>query len=114
GVDFGDGLTRHPTQIYESLFHLTAAVVLWQLGQRGLLRGQLIKLYFLSYFAYRFATEFIRPEPAVWWGMTAYQIAALLLTPVFCGLWIRDRHAAGDTLPATSGSGTVPYDTNVT
>ena len=35
GVDFGDGLARHPTQLYESAFHLTAAVVLWQLQRRG-------------------------------------------------------------------------------
>ena len=25
GVDFGDGLRRHPTQLYESAFHLAAA-----------------------------------------------------------------------------------------
>ena len=25
GVDFGDGLRRHPTQLYESAFHSTAA-----------------------------------------------------------------------------------------
>jgi phosphatidylglycerol:prolipoprotein diacylglycerol transferase len=97
GVDFGDGLSRHPTQIYESLFHLTAAVVQSQLRQRGLFRGQLIKLYFLCYFAYRFLTEFIRPEPKVWLGLTAYQIAALALTPVFCALWIHDQRVAAQS-----------------
>src|SRR2546426_6191774 len=28
GVDFGDGIRRHPTQLYESLFHLAAAFTL--------------------------------------------------------------------------------------
>lgn len=94
GVDFGDGVRRHPTQIYESLFHLTAALWLTWLKHRGFFRGQLIKLYFLSYFAYRFLTEFIRPEREFWLGMTAYQITALALIPIFSALWIHDRRAA--------------------
>src|SRR4051812_20713651 len=57
GVDFGDGIRRHPTQLYEMAFHLTAALGLEGLRRRGLLRGQLIKLYILAYLAYRFATE---------------------------------------------------------
>ncbi len=32
GVDFGDGQRRHPTQLYEAAFHLSAAVVLYQLA----------------------------------------------------------------------------------
>jgi len=83
GVDFGDGLARHPTQLYESAFHLLAAVVLFRLQRRGILRGQLIRLYFLAYFTYRFATEFIRPEPELWLGLTGYQWAALVLIPAF-------------------------------
>ena len=35
----------------------------WLLLRRGLLRGQLIKLYIIAYLIYRFLTEFIRPEP---------------------------------------------------
>src|SRR3954468_6237794 len=63
GVDFGDGRPRHPTQLYEFAFHLTAAVVLALLLRRHRLRGQLIKLYILAYLVYRFLTEFLRPEP---------------------------------------------------
>lgn len=85
-----DSLPRHPTQLYEAAFHLTAAAVLWRLQQRGLFRGQLIKLYILAYLGYRFATEFIRPEARLWAGLTGYQWACLALAPVFIGLWIRD------------------------
>jgi uncharacterized radical SAM superfamily Fe-S cluster-containing enzyme/prolipoprotein diacylglyceryltransferase len=83
GVDFGDGQLRHPTQLYESAFHLVAAVVLYRLQRRQILRGQLIRVYFVGYFVYRFATEFIRPEPALWLGLTGYQWAALVLAPFF-------------------------------
>lgn len=90
GVDFGDGILRHPTQIYETTFHLTAAVVLALLLRHRLLSGQLIKLYFITYFAYRFATEFIRPEPRLWFDLTGYQWAALAFIPVFVALWHQD------------------------
>lgn len=85
-----DSLPRHPTQLYEAAFHLTAAGVLWQLQRRGLYRGQLIKLYILAYLGYRFATEFIRPEARLWAGLTGYQWACIALAPVFIALWIRD------------------------
>ncbi|MBC8870047.1 MAG: prolipoprotein diacylglyceryl transferase [Planctomycetes bacterium] len=83
GVDFGDGLARHPTQLYESAFHLFAAIAMYQLYRRRLLRGQLIRVYFVSYFSYRFLTEFIRPEPQIWLGLTGYQLASFVLVPLF-------------------------------
>lgn len=97
GVTFaraGDALPRHPTQLYEAAFHLAVAALLLVLQQRGLFRFQLVKLYILSYLAYRFATEFIRPEPQVLLGLTGYQWAALALAPVFAWLWWRDAKAA--------------------
>lgn len=93
GVDFGDGLKRHPTQLYETAFHFAAAGVLAILQRRGLLRGQLIKLYFLAYFVYRFATEFIRPETRLWLNLTGYQWSALAFIPLFVALWIHDTQA---------------------
>lgn len=82
---------RHPTQIYEALFHLSAALALVVLARRGLFRGQLIKLYILSYLGYRFLTEFIRPEPRLWFHLTGYQWATLVLVPLFVWLWLHDR-----------------------
>lgn len=91
GIDFGDGVRRHPTQLYEFAFHLSAAVALAWFLRRGWWRGQLIKLYIIAYLIYRIATEFIRPEPRLWLGLTGYQWAALVLLPVFGYLWARDR-----------------------
>lgn len=93
-----DSQPRHPTQIYEAAFHLVCAVVLHQLRERGLFRGQLIKLYILSYLLYRFLTEFIRPEVRLWQGLTGYQWAALALMPLFAWLWYRDRKVMGTTV----------------
>ena len=62
GVDFGDGQPRHPSQLYESAFHLCAALVLYQFQRRGMLQGRLMRAYFIAYCLYRFLTEFIRPS----------------------------------------------------
>jgi phosphatidylglycerol:prolipoprotein diacylglycerol transferase len=86
----GDDLPRHPTQLYEAAFHFAMAALLFALQRRGLLRGQLVKLYILVYLAYRFLTEFIRPEPRAWLGLTGYQWAAVCLASLFVWLWWRD------------------------
>jgi phosphatidylglycerol---prolipoprotein diacylglyceryl transferase len=91
GVDFGDGVKRHPTQLYEFCFHLSAAFVLAGLQKHGIFRGQLIKLYIIAYLVFRFFTEFIRPEPRGWLDLTIYQWCAVAMLPVFIFLWWRDR-----------------------
>lgn len=93
GISFarsGNLLARHPTQIYEAVFHLALAGALFCFQRRGLFRGQLIKLYILAYLTYRFLTEFIRPEPQLFLTFTGYQWACLVLAPLFAWLWWKD------------------------
>jgi phosphatidylglycerol:prolipoprotein diacylglycerol transferase len=94
GVDFGDGVRRHPTQVYESIFHLSMALVLWEILRRGALRFQRLKMYLIAYGVYRFLTEFVRPEPAWWLGLTYYQWVALLLVGGLAIQWHYDRSLA--------------------
>ena len=98
-----DSVPRHPTQLYEAAFHLTAAVILYVLAKRGRFQGQLIKHYIIAYMVYRFATEFIRPEAKLWAGLTGYQWTALVLIALFTWLWKRDArtgaNAAAETVP---------------
>jgi phosphatidylglycerol:prolipoprotein diacylglycerol transferase len=96
-----DDLPRHPTQLYEAAFHGACALGIVVLQRYGLFRYQLAKVYILCYLAYRFVTEFMRPEPVVAVGLTAYQWAAVALAPVFVALWIRDaRRVRAMRLPA--------------
>lgn len=81
---------RHPTQLYEAAFHFTAFFVLLWLKRHGMFPGQLIKLYLILYFAYRFVTEFLRPEARLWLELTGYQWACLPLAALFAWLWRRD------------------------
>jgi phosphatidylglycerol:prolipoprotein diacylglycerol transferase len=91
GVDFGDGVARHPTQIYETIFHLSAAACLVVVARHGWFPRQRIKLYLIAYLLYRFVSETIRPEPRLGLGLTGYQWACLALIPVVGWLWVRDR-----------------------
>lgn len=94
GVDFGDGVPRHPTQVYESLFHLMlAGVLLLALLSDGL-SGRRLKLYLIAYGVFRFSTEFLRPEPAWWLGLTFYQWAAALLAAAMVAQWVFEHRAA--------------------
>ncbi len=78
---------RHPTQLAEMEFHLLAPLIHLVLLRNGIFRCQLIKLYFLAYFAYRFITEFISPEIRLRLDLAVYQWAILIFTPAFVGLW---------------------------
>jgi phosphatidylglycerol:prolipoprotein diacylglycerol transferase len=89
-VDSDPAVLRHPTQIYEAIFHFALAAMLFALQREGKYRGNLIKLYILCYLAYRFISEFIRPEARLLAGLTGYQWAAVGLAPIFIWLWWRD------------------------
>jgi phosphatidylglycerol:prolipoprotein diacylglycerol transferase len=74
GVDFGDGQRRHPTQLYEALFALGLFFYFsWRNSKRPR-PGILFQEFLAAYLAFRFLIEFIRIEPHIWLGLTAYQI----------------------------------------
>ncbi len=75
GVDFGDGLRRHPTEIYECAFGL--AWFAFTVGRPKGERGVLFDLFMGSYFLFRFLLEYIRIEPVAFWGLTAFQLVCL-------------------------------------
>jgi phosphatidylglycerol:prolipoprotein diacylglycerol transferase len=76
--------------VLESAFHGTMALVLWRLRNASILRWQLIKLYLMCYCIFRFGMEFIRTEPRVAWGLTAYQFGAAALVLLMLLLWWHD------------------------
>jgi phosphatidylglycerol:prolipoprotein diacylglycerol transferase len=95
-VDFGDGVPRHPTQLYEAAFHAVAFAVLLWMGRRELLRTHRMRAYVIVYFAYRFVTEWIRPEPRGLLGLTFYQWSALAFIVLFAVHWWIDAHGGLD------------------
>jgi 7,8-dihydro-6-hydroxymethylpterin dimethyltransferase len=79
GVDFGDGVRRHPAQLYEIAFLLcSAAFFAWRMKTRRQ-RGCMFSQFLLGYLAFRFFAEFIKPRyslPLV--PLSAIQVACAL------------------------------------
>lgn len=79
GVDFGDGIKRHPTQIYEIAFLALLALFLFQLKKKNVgWEGLLFQLFMCSYLMFRFLIDFIKPTPHPYWILNNIQLASLL------------------------------------
>ena len=95
GVDFGDGIARHPTQLYEFLFLGLLAFTLNCYNRRPHPEGATFRLFLAAYLAWRLAVDFIKPQPLVH-GMNLIQwscVAGLVaLTPsLFQLLFAKDQ-----------------------
>ena len=77
GFDFGDGVRRHPNQLYEILF-LTGFLACWpKLVKMQLQQGELWKIFILAYLGFRFFVEFVKPVPHTYLGLDVEQITAI-------------------------------------
>lgn len=93
GVDFGDGISRHPTQLYEILF----AAVLWLVLKRfeagwAAQSGLKFKVMLCSYLLWRLWVDGLKPVPFDYgFGWSGIQIvcavALLLYAPSCWGQW---------------------------
>jgi prolipoprotein diacylglyceryltransferase len=77
GVDLGDGITRHPTALYESIFMIAFGLLLLRLGPR-FERGRLFTVFVAGYLAFRLVVDLIKPGVVAAVGMTAIQLACVV------------------------------------
>ena len=78
-IELGDGVPRHPVQLYESLAMLAfLAWYLLALRHRALwTRDRAFYLFVLWYAAQRFAWEFLKPYPRLLGPLDVFQLLAL-------------------------------------
>jgi len=74
GMDLGDGLSRHPTALYEIVFLFLLFILLKKINfftkeENGLL----FKIFMISYFGFRFLIEFIKPNIFYVMGLSSIQ-----------------------------------------
>jgi phosphatidylglycerol:prolipoprotein diacylglycerol transferase len=60
-IDFGDGIPRHPTEIYEMVFVWALAISLLVFGKRLPREGDIFKVFLAAYVAFRLWLEAIKP-----------------------------------------------------
>ena len=63
GVDFGDGIRRHPVQLYEVIFVLVLGFLLFHWFQRPHASGDIFKSFMLGYACFRLFVDFLKPYP---------------------------------------------------
>jgi phosphatidylglycerol---prolipoprotein diacylglyceryl transferase len=78
GIDFGDGIARHPTQLYEVAFMIGLGLVLFYRMRRPYPNGWLFRAFMFAYLLFRFGVEFIKPRFVPYLGLSAIQIASLI------------------------------------
>jgi len=99
GVDFGDHVSRHPTQLYEIAFLLLIAPPLVWLDRRPHTPGLVFRLFMLSYLAFRFTIEFIKPTTKPFLGLSAIQITCLC-GAIYCIYSLRRYMSAAEMSPS--------------
>ena len=80
-MDLGDGVPRHPVQVYESLAMFAfLAVYLAALARRAAwTRARAFYLFVLWYAVQRFAWEFLKPYPDLVGPLNLFQLLALVM-----------------------------------
>jgi len=99
----GDGLARHPSQLYQAgLEGVALFVLVWVFARKTRPVGQVSAVFLLGYGVFRFAAEFAR-EPDDFLGLLAAGLSM--------GQWLSlPMVAAGVVLYAAAGRGARPHD----
>ena len=80
GMDLGDGLFRHPLALYEVVFLILLFTFIWRIPQKwpNYQNGLLFKIFMISYFAFRFFIEFLKPNTFLILGVSSIQYLCVL------------------------------------
>jgi phosphatidylglycerol:prolipoprotein diacylglycerol transferase len=91
GLDFGDGIPRHPTNLYEISFLALLGALLWLLEhRRPLPNGRRFELFLAAYLLFRLLIEFLKPTVALpGLCLTAIQWACVAGLGYYIWLWMR-------------------------
>lgn len=91
GIDLGDGVHRHPVQLYEILY----CALIWRLLRRLQPRladrpGLLFKLLLCSYLAWRLSLDFLKPVPYAFpGGLSGIQLLCVVTLLCYAPLALR-------------------------
>lgn len=78
GMDLGDGLSRHPTSLYEVIFLILLFIFLKKISfYVNKESGLLFKIFMISYFGFRFMIEFLKPNIFYVLGLSSIQLLCI-------------------------------------
>jgi len=115
-VRVGDGIPRHPTQLYEALYYLICFVLLYNIyykTNKSSAKGYLLGLFMCLIFGYRFIVEFWKENQVEMENGLAFNLGQLLSIPVVAvGVWLmlRSRNVAADATLGKEHTATDPKE----
>ena len=91
GIDFGDGIARHPTQLYEIIFALFLWLIFYKLQFKlPAKQGLLFRIFLIAYLGWRLLIDFLKPLPFdYFWGFSGIQAICLVALIIYLPLSIR-------------------------
>jgi prolipoprotein diacylglyceryltransferase len=79
GIDYGDGIARHPLPLYEILFLTGLWIALYRAKQsQKFAPGALFMLFMTAYTIFRFGIEFLKADHLYPWKLSAIQTVCAL------------------------------------
>lgn len=93
--DQGDGISRHPTSVYEILFLICLFFTLRFVNARAqgesspLREGDIFRMFIIGYGLFRFFVEFIKPIHPLFMGLSSIQIVSLAAVIYYSIYFIR-------------------------
>ncbi len=82
GLDLGDGIMRHPVQLYETAFLLLLAAFMATIRPRLHREGNLYRVFLISYLAWRLGIDFLKPEPS-FGGLSMIQWSCVIALAIY-------------------------------
>lgn len=91
GVDFGDGVTRHPTQLYDMAFAAAGLVAVWRWrGKLATEPGLCFKLLLAAYLLWRLLIDGLKPVPYAYAvGLSGIQLVCGVALALYLPLVMR-------------------------
>lgn len=115
GVDFGDGVSRHPAQLYEIVLLLGLIPVLYYVLKHAagqamthdrqpsrFIPGDAFKVFMFAYLSFRLLCDFIKPYPRIFLGLGGIQWACVLVLLYYSPdvvRWLRSSPRLGKVQP---------------
>ncbi|RYU86560.1 diacylglyceryl transferase [Mucilaginibacter terrigena] len=77
-INFGDGIHRHPTNLYEILFWIMLWLALFLIERKlEFTNGSRFKVFMVAYLLFRFFIEFIKPDYFFSFGLSVIQLVCV-------------------------------------
>ena len=115
GVNFGDGISRHPTQLYEIgfllglipvLYYVLKSASVWSMTSAQqparFTPGDAFKVFMVAYLSFRLLCDFIKPHPRIFLGLGGIQWACVLVLLYYSPnvvRWLRSSPRLGKAQP---------------